>query len=236
MTIYNEPHILIIDHSIAESTALTLLLSPLSKNIVACTSYTQGLEYLSTLHDKNPHLGLTFLALPPSHHQDFDTAIKIFALALQNGHPARTIILGGDNIPPELGKIDTKDNSIMHKPITREKLAGALAPLYLSLPKTNCWEYMGCGREPGGKNAAQKGVCPTATEKATEGLHSGTCGGRACWAISGTMCGGSQQGTFASKIANCQNCDFYQLVRLEEGPRFESINSILRRLKRRQTK
>ncbi|GBD98556.1 hypothetical protein BMS3Abin07_00576 [bacterium BMS3Abin07] len=56
--------------------------------------------------------------------------------------------------------------------------------------KRNCWEFKGCGREPGGKNAEGLGVCPAATYERLDGIHRGKNGGRVCWIIAGTMCGG----------------------------------------------
>ena len=233
MTTHNDLHILIIDESIVELTMLMTLLSPITKNLVTCTTYTQGFEILSNLKDSNSTPDLIFLALPPSHHHECDLAIKLFALALQNANPAKTIILGGDKLPPEFDKAKIKDNFIMYKPITRQKLQEVLKPLNLNFSKINCWEYMDCGREPGGRHTDEKGICPAGISEAADGIHSGKHGGRVCWAISGTMCGGSVQGTFAGKISNCQDCDFYQLVQLEEGPVFESVNSVLNRLKRK---
>ncbi len=96
--------------------------------------------------------------------------------------------------------------------------------------KPNCWEFKKCGREPGGPMAAELGVCPASTEPRTNGVNGGKNAGRACWAISGTMCGGKIQGTYAAKIGNCLNCEFYQVVQREEKPRFETTAKILARL------
>jgi hypothetical protein len=85
-------------------------------------------------------------------------------------------------------------------------------------PRLNCWEHHKCGREPGGKNVDSAGVCPAAVASAYDGVHGGTCAGRACWVVAGTMCGGVVQGTFAQKYQNCEACSFYQRVCLEEGP------------------
>ncbi|NTW58653.1 MAG: hypothetical protein HGB21_05910 [Nitrospirae bacterium] len=68
-------------------------------------------------------------------------------------------------------------------------------------------------------------LCPASTETALDDVHEGTNAGRACSVISGTLCKGVVQGTFANKCKNCEICDFYQLVRKEEGPNF--IFSIL---------
>jgi hypothetical protein len=99
------------------------------------------------------------------------------------------------------------------------------------MTKLNCWEFKKCGREPGGENVTELGVCPAAVETRTNAMNSGNNGGRACWAISGTMCGGKVQGSYAVKIGNCLNCEFYQRVQREEKPRFETSVKILERLK-----
>jgi hypothetical protein len=101
-----------------------------------------------------------------------------------------------------------------------------------SMTKLNCWEFKKCGREPGGEKVAEMGICPAAVETRTNGVNHGKNGGRACWAISGTMCGGKVQGTYAVKIGNCLNCEFYQNVQREEKPRFETSAKILERLDR----
>lgn len=81
----------------------------------------------------------------------------------------------------------------------------------------NCWEYKKCGREEGGANVESLGICPAATESRTHHLNSGKNGGRSCWAIVGTLCGGKVQGTAAQKISNCMSCDFFKLVHEEQS-------------------
>ena len=88
--------------------------------------------------------------------------------------------------------------------------------------KLNCWEYMQCGREPGGRQVEEFGVCPAATTQTRDGIHEGTNAGRYCWAVSGTLCGGEVQGLYARKMLNCATrCPFYRLVREQEGPAFK---------------
>jgi len=87
--------------------------------------------------------------------------------------------------------------------------------------KLNCWEAKTCGREIGGRRASELGVCPTAMESRLTGTHDGKFGGRACWVVAGTLCGGKEQGTFAQKYHNCEKCDFYQHVKMEEGSKFK---------------
>ena len=88
------------------------------------------------------------------------------------------------------------------------------------MDKLNCWQHMGCGREPGGEKAEELGVCPAATEKRLEGVNDGNNGGRTCWVIAGTMCNGKPQGTFADKFRDCAKCEFFLMVRNEQGEDF----------------
>ncbi len=91
----------------------------------------------------------------------------------------------------------------------------------------NCWEFKKCGREPGGRRVSELGVCRASTETRTTGVNHGTNGGRACWALAGTLCGGVVQGSFAMKLANCRACTFYDAVRAEEGQTFVYAREIL---------
>ena len=98
------------------------------------------------------------------------------------------------------------------------------------MPKMNCWESKKCGRQPGGMKVAESGVCPAASESRVNGANGGRNGGRACWVVAGTLCGGTVQGTFASKLANCMKCDFYQLVQKEEGTNQASGRELVKML------
>jgi len=97
--------------------------------------------------------------------------------------------------------------------------------------KLNCWELKKCGREPDGARTHELGICPAAVERRLEGVNSGRKGGRSCWALTGTLCGGEVQGIFAAKIGNCLLCEFYQLVRREEGAAWLGSPEILAKLK-----
>ena len=96
--------------------------------------------------------------------------------------------------------------------------------------KNNCWEIKKCGRNPGGIKVAELGLCPAAVEEKTNGINSGKNGGRCCWAVTGTLCGGKIQGTYANKLLNCVKCEFYTLVKQEEGNGFCSIAYIKEKL------
>jgi len=95
---------------------------------------------------------------------------------------------------------------------------------------TNCWEHKNCGRQPGGAKAAELGVCPVTTASRANGYNRGRQGGRACWVVSGSLCGGVVQGTFAQKMGNCMKCDFYVAVKAEEGASYKSSGELLKLL------
>ena len=98
------------------------------------------------------------------------------------------------------------------------------------MSKLNCWEFKKCGREPGGAKVTEFGVCPAPITLKANGLNSGKNGGRACWAIAGTFCGGKVQGSFAEKLGNCMQCEFYKLTQKEEGQSLSSSREILSRI------
>lgn len=82
--------------------------------------------------------------------------------------------------------------------------------------KLNCWEFKKCGRELGGENSFELGVCPAAIDVILDSVHNGKSAGRACWVIAGTMCNGTVQGSFAQKYKSCAQCNFYVYVKEEE--------------------
>ena len=97
--------------------------------------------------------------------------------------------------------------------------------------KLNCWQVKKCGREPGGLKVAEFGVCPAATETALNETNEGHNGGRACWVIAGTLCGSKVQGSYAAKLANCMQCEFFKQVAAEQGPTFERATEILAKMR-----
>lgn len=97
--------------------------------------------------------------------------------------------------------------------------------------KQNCWEVKKCGREKGGSRADELGVCPAATDKRFNGFHDGKNAGRCCWVVAGTYCEGKVQGTFAAKIDDCIQCEFYKKVVDEEGSEFLFARQIHKKLK-----
>ncbi len=99
------------------------------------------------------------------------------------------------------------------------------------MAKLNCWEFKKCHRQPGGSKTGELGVCPAGTETRVNGVNGGKNGGRACWAIAGTLCQDKIQGTFADKLLDCLKCDFFKIVINEEGKNFQGATEILKKLK-----
>ncbi len=86
----------------------------------------------------------------------------------------------------------------------------------------NCWVVKKCERQPGGSKASELGVCPAAESSQYDGMNNGKFAGRYCWKLAGTLCGGQVQGSFASKMLNCADCNFFQQVKQEEGANFKA--------------
>lgn len=99
------------------------------------------------------------------------------------------------------------------------------------MTKLNCWDVKKCGREPGGAKVKELGVCQAALEPRLDGINDGKNAGRACWGVTGTLCGGKVQGTFASKMGNCLECSFYKQVQQEEGSKIVGPKKILEKLR-----
>lgn len=85
------------------------------------------------------------------------------------------------------------------------------------MTKKNCWEAKNCGRQPGGHRVSEMGVCIAATDTTFDGRNDGKNAGRYCWRVAGTFCNGKKQGDMAAKIMDCVQCDFFRLVKDEEG-------------------
>jgi hypothetical protein len=94
--------------------------------------------------------------------------------------------------------------------------------------KKNCWEVKACGR-----CTTMQGddACPVCREAKVNGIHGGKNGGRVCWTIAHTRCGGVTQGTFSDKFTSCKECDFYKMVKEEEKGSFMLSASILPHLR-----
>ncbi len=99
------------------------------------------------------------------------------------------------------------------------------------MEKKNCWQVKRCGREEGGLNVGEAGVCPVSVQTQLNGIHGGKNAGRACWVIAGTLCEGQPHGTFAQKYKDCSRCDFYMKVKSEESHNFHLSATLLSKLR-----
>jgi len=78
-----------------------------------------------------------------------------------------------------------------------------------------CWDLMACGRQGGGPQVSELGVCPAYPDH-----------GHSCWIVAGTFCRGEVQGTFAAKHAGCSACPVYR----DYSPSFGKKKDLLKRL------
>ncbi len=84
--------------------------------------------------------------------------------------------------------------------------------------RLQCWEFKKCGREVGGTNTEEDGVCPAATHWPADGINRGIAAGRACWTVDGTLCPGGPK----EKFCRCLECTFFRVVSEQEGRNFEN--------------
>lgn len=88
--------------------------------------------------------------------------------------------------------------------------------------KPNCWEFTGCGREPGGRAVDAHGICSATVNKSYHGANSGRNAGRCCWRASGTLYGGHCECVLLHELGSCNDCEFFLAVQEEEGPGFRA--------------
>lgn len=81
------------------------------------------------------------------------------------------------------------------------------------LQDLNCWEFKKRGKEPGGENVSEYGVCPASIYTEADGFLGGKNAGRACAFVTGTFCDDRFQGTYREKKKNCLSCGFYRRLR-----------------------
>jgi hypothetical protein len=93
------------------------------------------------------------------------------------------------------------------------------------MAKLNCWDIKKCGRQPGGSKVHDLGICPAASDASANGINGGSNGGRICWAIAGTFCGGKVQGDFAQKSVSCMSCEVFKQVKTDEGAQFNMMKA-----------
>ena len=95
----------------------------------------------------------------------------------------------------------------------------------------NCWEKTECGLQPGGYRVREHGICPVAIATKANSIHGGVNGGRACWAIEGTITFCKVQCKQDQNISSCEECDFYREVKSQEGFSYLQPGEILSRMK-----
>jgi len=78
--------------------------------------------------------------------------------------------------------------------------------------KQNCWEYMKCGREPGGEKVAELGVCRAAADEFFNGMNGGKNCGRICFSVAGTFSNDVVQCSCLEKLASCKDCSFFKIL------------------------
>jgi len=78
--------------------------------------------------------------------------------------------------------------------------------------KINCWDFKKCGREPKSARENELDICPVCLCSELDGIHGGNRGGRACWAVGGTQCGGKIRRMFVPPSLACTLCDFRRAV------------------------
>ncbi len=88
------------------------------------------------------------------------------------------------------------------------------------MKRKNCWEILKCGRQMGGENVEELGICPAAQPSKHDGTNRGERSGRFCWFVAGTMCAGKVSGTFATKLMSCIHCEVFKYINEQEGRNF----------------
>lgn len=86
--------------------------------------------------------------------------------------------------------------------------------------KLNCWEVNRCGRELGGKNSKELGVCCSVKFTAFNGTNNGFNGGRYCWAVAGSLKDTPKDCIHNPPGNDCTECNFYSKVKEEESINF----------------
>ena len=83
--------------------------------------------------------------------------------------------------------------------------------------KTNCWDYMKCGKGPEGDKAERCGTCPIVNETLAHGLNGGINGGRICWIVVENTCIDEVKCSRLHRKSSCFSCEFRYKVMVEEG-------------------
>lgn len=92
--------------------------------------------------------------------------------------------------------------------------------------KLNCWEFTKCGRQAEGSSEDVCGLCPSSGDIRLDGIHDGISAGRSCWVVAGTYAKGEPCCSLLRDIKTCDDCEFYQLVKSEEGDGFLDVATL----------
>jgi hypothetical protein len=85
--------------------------------------------------------------------------------------------------------------------------------------RINCWEFMQCGKGPGGNGNSESALCPVARQSIAGGFNHGFNGGRICWLIADRQCNETLVCSPEQDSRSCDSCEFHARVKSEEGLR-----------------
>ncbi len=91
------------------------------------------------------------------------------------------------------------------------------------MEKINCWEFMKCGRQPGGEKTKLSGICNVSTSEKNNTTNHGKNAGRCCWQVSKTNHISTPLQSPVLKLINCLDCDFFKKVKMEEEYNFNFL-------------
>ena len=97
------------------------------------------------------------------------------------------------------------------------------------MAEPGCREFKNCGWEPWGTKLPNWAYAPL-PQRYPRTVSMGQLRGPCLLVLAGTLCGKKVQGTFASKLANCLQCEFYRKVRDEVGAAFVQSRDFLARI------
>lgn len=94
--------------------------------------------------------------------------------------------------------------------------------------RLNCWDFQGCEHGAGGNGGRPEGQCCRAfREEILDGVNGGLNGGRACWAVAGSLA--VDLGACTCR-GPCVRCRFRKTVFQEEAGDFLDTFTILEKL------
>lgn len=83
----------------------------------------------------------------------------------------------------------------------------------------NCWEFKKCGKNIDPEKVNPADSCPALSDVSSSGINGGSCGGRICWAVKGSFSDNKALDA-DDELESCINCEFFNLVKEEEGDSF----------------